>query len=236
MKDERAFIFDAYGTLFDVNAACRELSIEVGEKWQELSTLWRLRQVEYTWLRNSMNAYIDFWQITSDSLDYAMDTLNINNKNLRSNLLKLYLKLEAYSEVKGVLEKLKEEGFKTGILSNGSKKMLDSAVKNANISGLLDEVISVEECKVYKPSNKVYDLVEIKMGIKKEQVLFFSSNAWDMHAASNYGFNTIWVNRFNAKLERLPGKPLKIVNSLEKINKIINHDQYPNAKNQIYNY
>ena len=236
MKDERAFIFDAYGTLFDVNAACRELSIEVGEKWQELSTLWRLRQVEYTWLRNSMNAYIDFWQITSDSLDYAMDTLNINNKNLRSDLLKLYLKLEAYPEVKEVLEKLKEEGFKTGILSNGSKKMLDSAVKNADISGLLDEVISVEECKVYKPSNKVYDLVEIKMGIKKEQVLFFSSNAWDMHAASNYGFNTIWVNRFNAKLERLPGKPLKIVNSLEKINKIINHDQYPNAKNQIYNY
>jgi len=221
MKEKRAFIFDAYGTLFDVNAACRELSIEVGEKWEQLSTLWRLRQVEYTWLRNSMNAYIDFWQITSDSLDYAMDTLNINNKNLRSNLLKLYLKLEAYSEVKGVLEKLKEEGFKTGILSNGSKKMLDSAVKNANISGLLDEVISVEECKVYKPSNKVYDLVEIKMGIKKEQVLFFSSNAWDMHAASNYGFNTIWVNRFNAKLERLPGKPLKIINSLKKINKII---------------
>ena len=221
MKEKRVFIFDAYGTLFDVNAACRELSIEVGEKWQELSTLWRLRQVEYTWLRNSMNAYIDFWQITSDSLDYAMDTLNINNKNLRSNLLKLYLKLEAYSEVKGVLEKLKEEGFKIGILSNGSKKMLDSAVNNANISGLLDEVISVEECKVYKPSNKVYDLVEIKMGVKKEQVLFFSSNAWDMHAASNYGFNTIWVNRFNAKLERLPGKPLKIVNSIEKINKII---------------
>ena len=221
MKEKRVFIFDAYGTLFDVNAACRELSIEVGEKWQELSTLWRLRQVEYTWLRNSMNAYIDFWQITSDSLDYAMDTLNINNKNLRSNLLKLYLKLEAYPEVKGVLEKLKEEGFKTGILSNGSKKMLDSAVKNANISGFLDEVISVEECKVYKPSNKVYELVEIKMGIKKEQVLFFSSNAWDMHAASNYGFNTIWVNRINAKLERLPGKPLKIVNSLEKINKII---------------
>ena len=221
MKEERAFIFDAYGTLFDVNAACRELSIELGEKWQELSTLWRLRQVEYTWLRNSMNAYIDFWQITSDSLDYAMDTLNINNKNLRSDLLKLYLKLEAYSEVKEVLEKLKEEGFKTGILSNGSKKMLESAVKNADISGLLDEVISVEECKVYKPSNKVYDLVEIKMGIKKEQVLFFSSNAWDMHAASNYGFNTIWVNRFNAKLERLPGQPLKIVNSLEKINKII---------------
>ena len=221
MKQIRACIFDAYGTLFDVNAACRELSIEVGEKWKDLSTLWRLRQVEYTWLRNSMNEYIDFWQITLDSLDYAMDTLNINNKNLRRKLLKLYLELEPYSEVKSVLEKLKEEGFKTGILSNGSKKMLDSAVNNANISGLLDEVISVEECKVYKPSNKVYDLVEIKMGIKKEQVLFFSSNAWDMHAASNYGFNTIWVNRFNAKLERLPGKPLKIVNSLEKINKII---------------
>ena len=221
MNKIEACIFDAYGTLFDVNAACRELSKEVGDSWEQLASLWRLRQVEYTWLRNSMDQYIDFWQITSDALDYAMETLDIENMELREDLLNLYLKLEAYPEVKGLLTKLKQRGLKTGILSNGSMKMLNSAVDNANIRDVLDIILSVEECEIYKPSSKVYDLVKNKMHINKENVLFFSSNAWDMHAASNYGFKTIWVNRFNAKLERLPGKPIEIVNSLEKIDEIV---------------
>jgi 2-haloacid dehalogenase len=221
MNNTKACIFDAYGTLFDVNAACRELSLDVGEKWQDLANLWRLRQVEYTWLRNSMNEYIDFWEITSNALDYAMEVLNIKNIKLRDQLLELYLKLEAYPEVKKVLEKLKDKKFRTGILSNGSKKMLDSAVKNAKIENLLDVVISVEECKIYKPSSKVYDLVEIKTDIHKDKVTFFSSNAWDMHAAANYGFKTIWVNRFQGKLERLPGKPNAIVKSLDNIDQLI---------------
>ena len=221
MNKIKACVFDAYGTLFDVNAACRELSKEVGDNWEKLASLWRLRQVEYTWLRNSMDEYIDFWQITSDALDYAMETLGIENNDLREELLNLYLKLEAYPEVNDLLKKLKQRGLKTGILSNGNMKMLNSAVNNANIREYLDEILSVEDCKIYKPSSKVYDLVKIKMQISKENVLFFSSNAWDMHAASNYGFKTIWVNRFNAKLERLPGKPINIVNSLEKINEII---------------
>ena len=221
MNKIKACIFDAYGTLFDVNAACRELSKEVGDSWEQLASLWRLRQVEYTWLRNSMDQYIDFWQITSDALDYAMETLDIENIGLREELLNLYLKLEAYPEVKGLLTKLKQRGLKTGILSNGSMKMLNSAVDNAKIREFLDEILSVEECEIYKPASKVYDLVKIKMQINNENVLFFSSNAWDMHAASNYGFKTIWVNRFNAKLERLPGKPIEIVNSLEKIDEIV---------------
>ena len=221
MNKIKACIFDAYGTLFDVNAACRELSKEVGDNWEKLASLWRLRQVEYTWLRNSMDEYIDFWQITSDALDYAMETLGIENNELREELLNLYLKLEAYPEVNDLLKKLKQRGLKTGILSNGSMKMLNSAVDNANIREYLDEILSVEECKIYKPSSKVYDLIKIRMQISKENVLFFSSNAWDMHAASNYGFKTIWVNRFNAKLERLPGKPNDIVNSLDKIDEII---------------
>ena len=221
MNKIKACIFDAYGTLFDVNAACRELSKEVGDNWEKLASLWRLRQVEYTWLRNSMDEYIDFWQITSDALDYAMETLGIENNELREELLNLYLKLEAYPEVNDLLKKLKQRGLKTGILSNGSMKMLNSAVNNANIREYLDEILSVEDCKIYKPSSKVYDLVKIKMQISKENVLFFSSNAWDMHAASNYGFKTIWVNRFNTKLERLPGKPIDIVNSLDKIDEII---------------
>jgi len=221
MNKIKACIFDAYGTLFDVNAACRELSKEVGDNWEKLASLWRLRQVEYTWLRNSMDEYIDFWQITSDALDYAMETLGIENDDLREELLNLYLKLEAYPEVNDILKKLKQRGLKTGILSNGSMKMLNSAVDNANIREYLDGILSVEECKIYKPSSKVYDLVKIKMQISKENVLFFSSNAWDMHAASNYGFKTIWVNRFNTKLERLPGKPIDIVRSLDKIDEII---------------
>ena len=221
MNKIKACIFDAYGTLFDVNAACRELSKEVGDSWEQLASLWRLRQVEYTWLRNSMDQYIDFWQITSDALDYAMETLDIENIGLREELLNLYLKLEAYPEVKGLLTKLKQRGLKTAILSNGSMKMLNSAVDNANIRDVLDVILSVEECEIYKPSSEVYDLVKIKMQIDKENVLFFSSNAWDMHAASNYGFKTIWVNRFNGKLERLPGKPINIINSLDKIDEII---------------
>jgi 2-haloacid dehalogenase len=221
MNKIKACVFDAYGTLFDVNAACRELSKEVGDNWEQLASLWRLRQVEYTWLRNSMDEYIDFWQITSDALDYAMETLGIENDDLREELLNLYLKLEAYPEVNDILKKLKQRGLKTGILSNGSMKMLNSAVDNANIREYLDGILSVEECKIYKPSSKVYDLVKIKMQISKENVLFFSSNAWDMHAASNYGFKTIWVNRFNTKLERLPGKPIDIVRSLDKIDEII---------------
>ena len=221
MNNTKACIFDAYGTLFDVNAACRELSLDVGDKWQDLANLWRLRQVEYTWLRNSMNEYVDFWEITSNALDYAMEVLNIKNIKLRDQLLELYLKLEAYPEVKNVLGKLKDKKIRTGILSNGSKKMLDSAVKNAKIENLLDVVISVEECKIYKPSSKVYDLVEIKTDIHKDKVTFFSSNAWDMHAAANYGFKTIWVNRFQGKLERLPGKPNAIVKSLDNIDQLI---------------
>ena len=210
-------IFDAYGTLFDVNAACRELSKEVGEQWQELATLWRLRQVEYTWLRNSMNEYINFWNITEDALEYAMETLNMKNEELKNKLLDLYLKLEAYPEVEKVLTQLKKEGYQTGILSNGSEDMLASAVKNAKLENLLDKVLSVEKCKVYKPSSKVYDLVEKEFKINKINCAFFSSNAWDMHAAANYGFKTIWVNRFKGNLEKLPGKPYKIVQTLEKI-------------------
>ena len=165
MSKIKVCIFDAYGTLFDVNAACRELSIEVGEKWQTLSNLWRLRQVEYTWLRNSMDSYIDFWKITGDALEYAMDVLDIKNIELKNKLLDLYYKLEAYPEVKKVLIELKKEGYQTGILSNGSQPMLESAVKNAGIESYLDKILSVEICKVYKTSKKLYELLKNKFQI-----------------------------------------------------------------------
>ena len=221
MEKIKAIIFDAYGTLFDVDAACRKLSVKVGEKWLELSTLWRLRQIEYTWLRNSMNQYINFWKITSDALEFSLETLKIENINIKNDLLLLYKKLETYPEVELVLENIKNNGFKTAILSNGTKEMLDSAVLNNGIKNLLDEILSSEECRVYKPSSEVYDLVESKMGVKKENVLFFSSNAWDMHAAANYGFRSVWINRFEAKLEKLPGEPEKVISSLKEVEKIL---------------
>ena len=221
MNKTKVCVFDAYGTLFDVNAACRELSKEVGEQWEELATLWRLRQVEYTWLRNSMNEYVNFWKITEHALEYAMEVLNIQNDKLKNDLLELYLKLEAYPEVRKMLNQLRDKGYKTGILSNGNEEMLDSAVKNAQIENLLDEIISVERCKVYKPNSEVYKLVTDVFEVKKEEVAFFSSNAWDMHAAANYGFKTIWVNRFNGKLERLPGSPSAIVDNLKGITEIV---------------
>ena len=221
MNKTKVCIFDAYGTLFDVNAACRELSIEVGEKWQDLANLWRLRQVEYTWLRNSMNEYIDFWEITGNALEYAMDVLEIKNQELKDKLLALYYKLDAYPEVKNILKQLKKEGYQTGILSNGSPNMLSSAVQNADIQNYLDKVLSVETCKIYKPSNKVYELIRKNYNVEKNEVAFFSSNAWDMHAAANFGFKAIWINRFEGKLEKLPGKPYAIIKSLDDIIEII---------------
>ena len=164
-------IFDAYGTLFDVTSATRIVANE--EEYSsfpnhsvKVSNSWRIKQLEYSWLRNIMHEYIDFWQITSHALDYAMETLEIDNIKLKQELLALYLKLEAYPEVKDLLTKLKQKGFKTGILSNGSMKMLNSAVDNANIRELLDQILSVDECKIYKPSKKVYDLVEKIMKVK----------------------------------------------------------------------
>ena len=173
MEKTKVCIFDAYGTLFDVNAACRELSIEVGEKWEELATLWRLRQVEYTWLRNSMNEYIDFWKITENALEYAMEVLNIENKILKNKLLDLYLKLEAYPEVENILTKLKERGFKTGILSNGSDKMLESAVKNAQIENLLDEVYQLKDVKYLNHLVRFMTLLKILIKSKIIRSHFF---------------------------------------------------------------
>ncbi len=221
MKDIKAIVFDAYGTLFDVNSAAEKCKGKIGDKWEGFANFWRTTQLEYTWLRNSMDSYIDFWKITGDALEYAMDVLDIKNIELKNKLLDLYYKLEAYPEVKKVLIELKKEGYQTGILSNGSQPMLESAVKNAGIESYLDKILSVEICKVYKPSKKVYELVENKFQIEKNEVVFFSSNAWDMHAAANFGFKTIWINRFGGKLERLPGKPYAEVKSLENIIKIL---------------
>ncbi len=212
-------VFDAYGTLFDVTAAARNAAAEPGrealaEKAGELANIWRLKQLQYTWLRAVANAHADFWDVTQDGLDFAMEATGLSDPELRERLLALYWELAAYPEVPDMLLELKNKGLKTAILSNGSPEMLKGAVDSANISELLDAVLSVEDVGVFKPHKSVYDMVGTRFGCKPEEVLFVSSNGWDVAAGSGYGFTTLWVNRAGDPMDRLPWKPRKIDSDL----------------------
>ena len=203
----KACVFDAYGTLFDINAAAQHCAQELGDKWQPLADMWRLRQLQYSWLRGLMREYVSFWQITEDALDFAMEGVGLADDGLRQRLLDLYMQLDTYEEVAGVLRELKAKGLKTAILSNGSPDMLQSAVDNAGIGGDLDAVLSVHELKTYKTAPEVYQLAVDRMAVGAGEISFQSSNAWDAHAASNFGMRVVWVNRFSQPRERLPGAP-----------------------------
>ena len=215
MENEKIFVFDAYGTLFDVDHACKEMAIQLGDNWDKLSSIWRQKQLEYSWLYNSMNEYDSFWKITKDSLEYAMNSLSINSVKIKNELLNLYFKISAFEEVEEVLKKIKKNKIKTAILSNGSYDMLNSAIKNSKFDELISEVISVDECKKFKPHRDAYNLVIDKFNINKKNCIFFSSNCWDIHGASNFGFQTVWVNRKKNIDEFLPGKVDYQVESLE---------------------
>ena len=215
MENEKIYVFDAYGTLFDVDHACKEMAIQLGDNWDKLSSIWRQKQLEYSWLYNSMNEYDSFWKITKDSLEYAMNSLSINSVKIKNELLDLYFKISAFEEVEEVLKKIKKNKIKTAILSNGSYDMLNSAVKNSKFDELINEVISVDECKKFKPHKDVYNLVIDKFNINKKNCIFFSSNCWDIHGASNFGFQTVWVNRKKNIDELLPGQVDDQVQSLK---------------------
>ena len=215
MENEKIYVFDAYGTLFDVDHACKEMAIQLGDNWEKLSSIWRQKQLEYSWLHNSMNEYDSFWKITKDSLEYAMNSLSMNSVKIKNELLDLYFKIGAFEEVEEVLKKIKKNKTKTAILSNGSYDMLNSAVKNSKFDELISEVISVDECKKFKPHRDVYNLVIDKFNINKKNCIFFSSNCWDIHGASNFGFQTVWVNRKKNIDELLPGKVDDQVQSLK---------------------
>lgn len=203
----RACVFDAYGTLFDVNSAAAQEKNALGEKWQPLADLWRSKQLQYTWLRGLMGKHADFWHVTGDALDYAMISLKIDDAGLRSRLMELYLGLKSYPEVKATLERLKAGGMKLAVLSNGSPKMLAAATENSGIADLLDAVISVEEVQVFKPHPSVYALATRRFSLEKDQICFLSSNAWDAHAARAYGFRVVWCNRFGQAPECIPAIP-----------------------------
>ena len=206
LTDIDACVFDAYGTLFDVAAAAEHCQDELGSQWAPLAQIWREKQLQYTWLRSLMGEYVPFWQITQDGLDFALATLGIENQDLRDRLLNIYLELDAYPEVAGMLSKLKAANLKTAILSNGSPEMLESAVSNAGIGNVLDKVLSVHELRIFKPDSRVYQMAVEDLGVSKERICFMSSNAWDACAAANFGFRVVWVNRFGQTEERLPGQ------------------------------
>jgi len=204
----KACVFDAYGTLFDVAAAARHLRDTLGADWERLSAVWRTKQLEYTWLRSLMGRYADFRQVTADGLDFALATVGRQGEDdLRRRLLDLYDRLDAYPEVPAVLDALRAAGKQTAILSNGSPDMLASAVGGAGLTGRLDDVLSVDGLRIYKPHPDVYALATRRFDCAPSEIAFFSSNAWDVAGASEFGFRVLWVNRFAQPRECLPSGP-----------------------------
>ena len=216
MKNIKAIIFDAYGTLFDVNSAAENCKSKIGDKWESFANYWRKTQLEYTWLRSLMGRHKDFWQITEDSLDKSMQAFNID-KAMKNELLDLYRILSPYPEVKETLEKLKEKKYKLAILSNGTPSLLNELVKSNDLQNLFDEIFSIEEVKIYKPSSKVYDMPIKKYNIKREEVAFLSANTWDVSGGGNYGFTSIWVNRNNNIFDNLDYKPKNQISGLNQL-------------------
>ena len=206
MKNIKAIIFDAYGTLFDVNSAAEKCKDKIGDKWEGFANFWRTTQLEYTWLRSLMKRHKDFWQITEDSLDKSMKTYKID-PTMKNELLNLYKTLSPYEEVHEVLIKLKEKNFKLAILSNGTPSLLNELVKSNNLENLFDDLFSIEQVGIYKPDSKVYDMPINKYQIEKNEVYFLSSNTWDVSGGGNYGYNSIWVNRNNNIFDKLDYSP-----------------------------
>ena len=220
MKNIKAIIFDAYGTLFDVNSAAEKCKDKIGDKWEAFANYWRTTQLEYTWLRSLMKRHKDFWQVTEDSLDKSMKVFNIDN-SMRNELLDLYKILSPYPEVPEILKSLKEKDYKLSILSNGTPSLLNELVKSNNLENLFDDIFSIEEVGIYKPDSKVYDLPIKKYKIKNNEVAFLSANTWDVSGGGNYGFNSIWVNRNNSIFDNLDYRPQYEVKSLKELITII---------------
>ena len=216
MKKIKAIIFDAYGTLFDVNSAAEKCKEKLGDKWEGFANYWRTTQLEYTWLRSLMRRHKDFWQITEDSLDKSMNFYNIDIA-MRSELLNLYKVLSPFTEVRNALNKLKQSNYKLAILSNGTPDLLNELVVSNQLKDIFDDIFSVEEAGIFKPDSKVYDLPINKYNIEKNEVLFLSANTWDVSGAGNYGYNTVWVNRNNNIFDKLDFEPNQQISNLSEL-------------------
>ena len=220
MKNIKAIIFDAYGTLFDVNSAAEKCKDKIGDKWEGFANYWRTTQLEYTWLRSLMNRHENFWKITEDSLDKSMNVFDIE-KSMRKELLNLYKKLSTFDEVPKTLISLKKKNYKLGILSNGTTKLLEQLVKKNGLENLFDDIFSIEEVGIYKPDPRVYEIPVRKYQIKKNEVMFLSANTWDVSGGGNYGYNSIWLNRNKNIFDNLDYKPKKEIKNLNELNNLV---------------
>jgi len=216
----KAIIFDAYGTLFDVNSAAERCKDKIGSKWEGFANFWRTTQLEYTWLRSLMKRHKDFWSVTEESLDKSMKVFGINN-SMRNELLNLYKTLSPYPEVKEVLNNLKKRNYKLSILSNGTPSLLNELVTSNNLENIFDDLFSIEEVRVYKPDSKVYEMPVKKYRIKSDEIVFLSANTWDVSGSGNYGYNSIWVNRNKAIFDNLDYKPKNEIGNLSQLLDII---------------
>ena len=220
MKKIKVIIFDAYGTLFDVNSAAEKCKEKIGDKWESFANYWRTTQLEYTWLRSLMKRHKDFWQVTEDSLDKSLLAFKID-PNMRSELLNLYKILNTFPEVKEVLKNLKEKKYKISILSNGTPDLLDGLVKSNDLEKMFDEIFSIEEVGIYKPDGKVYDMPIKKYKVEKSEIAFLSANTWDVSGGGNYGYNSIWVNRNKNIFDNLDYKPKNEIKNLKELIDIV---------------
>ena len=217
MKNIKAIIFDAYGTLFDVNSAAEKCKGKIGDKWEGFANYWRTTQLEYTWLRSLMNRHKDFWAITEDSLDKSMQAFKID-LSMRNELLDLYRVLSTFPEVKEVLENLKEKNYKLAILSNGTPSLLNELVKSNNIENIFDDIFSIEDVGVYKPDSRVYDIPTKKYQLQKNEIAFLSANTWDVSGGGNHGYHAIWVNRNNSIFDNLD---YEVKNEVKNLNHLL---------------
>ena len=220
MKNIKAIIFDAYGTLFDVNSAAEKCKDKIGDKWEGFANYWRTTQLEYTWLRSLMNRHKDFWQVTEDSLDKSMKAFEIDT-SMKNELLNLYKVLSPFPEVPKVLKKLKEKNYKLGILSNGTPTLLNGLVESNNIQNYFDDIFSIESVGIYKPDPRVYEIPIKKYNCEPKNICFMSSNTWDVSGGGVFGYNAVWVNRLNKVFDKLSYKPKHVINNLEELLKII---------------
>ena len=216
MRNIKAIIFDAYGTLFDVNSAAEKCKGKIGHKWESFANYWRTTQLEYTWLRSLMKKHKDFWQITEDSLDKSMKIFKVD-KLMKNELLNLYKSLTTYPEVKDVLKKLREKNYKLSILSNGTPKLLDELVKSNGLDNIFNDIFSIEEVGIYKPDSKVYDIPVKKYQVQRNEIVFLSANTWDVSGGGNYGYNAVWVNRNNNIFDKLDFEPNQQISNLSEL-------------------
>ena len=220
MMKTKSVVFDAYGTLFDVNSAAEKCKDKIGSKWEAFANFWRTTQLEYTWLRSLMKRHKNFWEVTEDSLDKSMKVFNID-KNMKNELLSLYKILSPYPEVKVVLEDLKKKNFKLAILSNGTLDLLNELVESNKLNNLFDDLFSIEEVKIYKPDPKVYEIPIKKYKIKSDEITFLSANTWDVSGGGNFGYNSIWVNRHNSVFDILDFQPKNEISNLTQLLDIV---------------